>query len=90
MRGIKLLRKKLLSEKLLDKNSATTNSSFESTEKKFATSQLARSAITGMAAAKIGAALAVQKTTCLIHKDKLTDQQQLKNEKKIGKLLFSA
>ncbi len=78
------------SEKRLNEYSATTKSPIESTEKKFATSQLARSAITGMAAAKIGAVLAVQKTTSLISIDKLTDQQQLNNEKKIGKLLFSA
>jgi predicted unusual protein kinase regulating ubiquinone biosynthesis (AarF/ABC1/UbiB family) len=57
---------------------------------KVATGKMVRSTITGIAAAKIGAVLAIQKSKQVIYKDKLSKEQQLENEIKIGKLLFSA
>jgi predicted unusual protein kinase regulating ubiquinone biosynthesis (AarF/ABC1/UbiB family) len=57
---------------------------------KLSTSKLARSAITGVAAVKIGASLAAQKGQKFISRQPATDIQQFENEQKIGKILFSA
>lgn len=57
---------------------------------KLSTSKLARTAITGVAASKIAAALALQNTKKKLQKSQLSDHQQLKNEREIGKLLFAA
>lgn len=57
---------------------------------KVSTGKLARSAITGLTAAKIGASLAAQKSQKLLSGKKITQLQLRKNEQKIGKILFSA
>ena len=54
------------------------------------TSKFTRTAFSGLTAAKIVAKLAVQKRNLKLIPGLLSDQQRLKNEREIGKMLFAA
>ncbi|NQZ33311.1 MAG: AarF/ABC1/UbiB kinase family protein [Oceanospirillaceae bacterium] len=57
---------------------------------KLSTSKLARTAITGIAASKIAATLALQSTKKRLINADISESQQRQNEREIGKLMFSA